>query len=130
MPERWLTVLAAILGLLGAMGGAAVGGYVANQGQEQRFEHERATELRDLRIDTYVRFLRAAEREHFEPVETGDLVVRTAEAEVSLVAPSAAIREAASRFTENALNFTTERDYTRLRDEFVDLAQAELGPAE
>jgi hypothetical protein len=44
MSERWLTVLAAVLGLLGGMAGAAVGGYVANQGQEQRFEHERETD--------------------------------------------------------------------------------------
>lgn len=27
MPEHWVTVVAAVLGLLGGMGGAAVGGY-------------------------------------------------------------------------------------------------------
>jgi hypothetical protein len=126
MSDRWVTVLAAVLGLLGGMAGAAVGGFVANQGQEQRFEHERATEIRDLRIDTYVKFLRAAEGEHNEPVATEDRVVRTAEAEVSLVAPTTPIREAASSLTENALDATTENEYTRLRNEFVDLAQIEI----
>jgi hypothetical protein len=129
MPKRWLTVFAAVLGLLGAMGGAAVGGYVANRGQEHASSRV-ARQNYGMRIDTCVKLLRAAEREHFEPVETGDLTVRTAEAEVSLVAPTAAIREAASRFTENALNLHHREEYTSLRDEFVDLAQTELEPAE
>ena len=55
-------------------------------------------------------------------------VVRTAEAEVALVAPTVAIRKAASRFAANALDATSEQDYTRLRDEFIDLAQAEIEP--
>jgi hypothetical protein len=122
--------LAAVLGLVGGMAGAAVGGYVANEGQEQRFEHERATEIRDLRIDTYVKFLRAAEGEHNEPVETDDRIVRTAEAEVSLVAPTNTIREAASQLTKNVLEATTEDEYTRLRNAFVDLAQVEIEPVE
>jgi hypothetical protein len=129
MPEHWVTVVAAVLGLLGGMGGAAVGGYIANQGEQQRFEHERAAEIRDLRLDTYVALLRAAEREHSQ-YQTDDRVVRTAEAEVALVAPTAAIREAASRLAANTLYATSEQDYTRLRNEFIDLAQAEIQPAE
>jgi CHASE1-domain containing sensor protein len=125
MAEQWVPVVAAVLGLLGGMAGAAVGGYVANEGQEQRFEHERATQLRDLRTDTYVRFLRAAEREHTRAPETDDRIVRTAEAEVALVAP-ASVRRAAALLTENALEFSTEKDYVRLRDRFIDLAQAEI----
>jgi hypothetical protein len=126
MTERWVPVLAALLGLIGGMGGAAIGGYVANKGQEQRLEHERATEVRDLRIDTYVNFLRAAEREHSEPSGTDDRVIHTAEAEVSLVAPDAAVRKAASTFTDNALFSTTENEYTQLRNTFISLAQREL----
>ena len=49
MAERWFPVLAAVLGLLGGIGGAAVGGYVANKGQGQRFEEERAARIRDVR---------------------------------------------------------------------------------
>lgn len=128
MPEHWITVVAAVLGILGGMGGAAVGGYIANRGEQQRFEHERAAEIRDLRLDTYVMLLRATEREHAQPVETDDRIVRTAEAEVALVAPTVAIREAASRFAANALDATSEQDYTSLRDEFIHLAQAEIEP--
>lgn len=130
MPEHWVTVVAAVPGLLGGMGGAAVGGYIANQGEQQRFEHERAAEIRDLRLDTYVMLLRAAELERAEPIKTNDRVVRTAEAEVALVAPTVAIREAASRFAANALYATTDEDYARLRDEFIDLAQAEIESGE
>ena len=129
MPEHWVSVAAAVLGLLGGMGGAAVGGYIANRGEQQRFAHERAAEIRDLRLDTYVTFLRAAEREHSQ-YQTADRVVRTAEAEVALVAPTVAIREAASRLAANALEATSEQDYTRLRDEFIELAQAEIEPGE
>jgi len=130
LAERWVTVLAAVLGLLGGMAGAAVGGYVANEGQEQRFEHERATELRDLRIDTYVKFLRAAEGEHNRPVETQDVIVRTASAEVSLVARDPAIRDAASKLTEEALFGNSEATYTGLRNDFIELAQADLEPGD
>jgi hypothetical protein len=112
------------------MAGAAVGGYVANEGQEQRFEHERATELRDLRIDTYVKFLRAAEGEHNRPVGTQDVIVRTASAEVSLVARDPAIRDAASKLTEEALFASSEATYTRLRNDFIELAQAEIEPGD
>lgn len=128
MPEHWVTVVAAVLGLLGGMGGAAVGGYIANRGEQQRFELERAAQIRDLRLDAYVTLLRAAEREHAQPVQTDDRVVRTAEAEVALVAPNVAIREAASRFAANALDATSEQDYTRLRAEFIDLAQTAIEP--
>src|SRR5918995_5917167 len=130
MGERWIPVMAAILGVAGGMGGAYIGGSVANEGQQQRFEHERAAEIRDLRLDTYVILLRAAELEHADPPETDDRVVRTAEAEVALVAPTVAIREAASRFAAYALDFTSEQEYTRLRAEFIDLAQAEIEPGE
>jgi len=88
MAERWLPVLAAVLGLLGGIGGAAVGGYVANKGQEQQFEEERAARIRDERLDTYVRFLRAAENERIHPAETSNDVINTASAEVALVARS------------------------------------------
>jgi hypothetical protein len=48
-------------------------------------------------------------------------ILQDAEAEV---APS--VRRAAALLTENALEFTTEKDYVRLRDRFIDLAQAEI----
>jgi hypothetical protein len=58
--DRWVPVLAAVVGVLGGMGGAFVGGSVANQGQEQRFESEREAARQDVREDTYGAYLQAA----------------------------------------------------------------------
>jgi hypothetical protein len=126
MADRWLPVLAAVLGLLGGIGGAAVGGYVANKGQEQQFEEERAARIRDVRLQTYVSFLRAAENEHSNAREVSDGVVRTAEAEVALVARSTALRGAAARLTDAALFYSVERQFTEARDSFIELAHSEI----
>jgi hypothetical protein len=51
MPERWwIPVLAAVVGLIGGVGGAYVGGEVANSGQKQQFENQRTAEVQDLLI--------------------------------------------------------------------------------
>jgi hypothetical protein len=128
MAERWLPVLAAVLGLLGGIGGAAVGGYVANKGQEQQFDEERAARIRDERLDTYLRFLRLTENEFFHPVETSDDDVITANLEVALVARSAALREAAARLTDTLLSpeERPESQRTEARKRFVDLAHSEI----
>jgi CHASE1-domain containing sensor protein len=129
MAERWLPVLAAVLGLLGGIGGAAVGGYVANKGQEQRFEEERAARIRDVRLDTYVKFLRAAENEHFDAGASDEIIFR-AEAEVDLVASSDALRGAAAMLTDTVLNNEDteiwERKISKTRKLFVGLAHAEI----
>jgi len=120
--------LAAVFGLLGGVGGAAVGGYVANQGQERRFEHERAMEIRDLRTDTYVKFVRAVEDERFNASTTDDRIIRTAEAEVALVASGPAVRQAASRLAEYALfgGSDNEEEYTRRSNAFLESVHAEI----
>jgi hypothetical protein len=58
----WIPVLAAVVGLLGGVGGAYVGGEVANNGQEQQFENQRAAQVQDLLIDTYEAYARTAAR--------------------------------------------------------------------
>ena len=128
MAERWFPVLAAVLGLLGGIGGAAVGGYVANKGQEQRFKEERAARIRDVRINAYVRFLRAAENGKFHAREVEDSVLYTAEAEVALVARSNALRRAAERLTESVLNYSPpiEKPYNDARESFIELANSEI----
>lgn len=129
MPERWLPVLAAVLGLLGGIGGAAVGGYVANKGQEQQFEEERAARIRDVRLDTYTKFLRAAENEHFNNGASDELITN-AEAEVDLIASSDALREAAATLTAIVLSgegsATWERNIRKARKLFVDRAHTEI----
>jgi len=128
MGERWIPVLAAALGLLGGVAGAAVGGYIANQGQEQRFEEERAARIRDLRVDTYVRFLRAVEDEHSNASKMPDSIFLAAGAEVALLAGGDELRQAAAALTDEVVNYDPEQeeDYTEARDSFIELAHSEI----
>jgi type II secretory pathway pseudopilin PulG len=125
MTDRWIAVLAAVLALIGGLGGAAVGGYVANQGQAQRLEHEQATQIRDLRINTYVKFLRAAQTEH-DHRPTVDRLLHTAEAEVALVAPNNQVRDAATALSNYASSNDRNAGYIRLRNRFIHRAQTVL----
>jgi hypothetical protein len=61
MDARWIPVLAAALGVLGGVGGAAVGGAVASSGESQRLQEERITEIQDLLIATYAEYQGAAD---------------------------------------------------------------------
>ncbi len=104
------------------MGGAFVGGQVANEGQQQDFENERLVRTQELRRETYVTFIQELES-HFFLGGTPEKA-RTAQAAVLLVS-SAAIRQAAAKATD-AANTDDLARYTRARDEFIDLAQPEL----
>ena len=128
MSDRWIPVFAAVLGVLGGVAGAAVGGYVANEGQEQQFEHERALEMRDQRTATYVKFVEAVEAEHFEAPETADRLIRAAEAEVALIASGPPVREAASELTDYVTEEFSddEQEYARRATAFLDVAHEEL----
>ena len=121
--------MAAVLGLLGGIAGAAVGGYIANKGQEQRFEEERAARIRDVRLDAYARFLRAVENEHFHAGASDEVIIR-AEAEVDLVASGDALREAAAMLADTVLanvdSQVWERKIRKARKLFVGLAHAEI----
>lgn len=55
--DRWIPILAATVGVLGGMGGALVGGYISNQGQEQQFEDQRKAARDDLRQDAWANYL-------------------------------------------------------------------------
>ena len=122
MIDRWVPVVASVLGLAGGMGGAYIGGQVANDGQRQRFEHERATRMQDSRRETYVAYLQELER-HFFLGGTPERA-RAAEAAVLLVS-SAAIRDAATK-AGDAANGDDLASYTAARDAFIELAQQEL----
>jgi hypothetical protein len=58
---RWMPILAATVGVLGGLGGALVGGFLANQGQAEGFKRERAAARQDVRIDAYADYLGKAE---------------------------------------------------------------------
>jgi hypothetical protein len=89
-----------VLGLVGGIAGAAVGGYI-----------------------------RAAENEHFH-AQTSDEIITRAEAEVDLIASSDALREAAATLTDTVLNGEDtqiwERKIRKARNLFVDLAHSEI----
>jgi hypothetical protein len=130
--DRWFPVLAAALGLLGGVLGAAVGGYIANQGQEQQFRQERAERIRELRIDTYTKFLRAAENEKVNGPRVADSIVATDELEVELLARNDSLREAAASLARLAMNWEggDDSEYRNARTAFIELAHAEVETGE
>jgi hypothetical protein len=98
--ERWMPILAAVVGVLGGMGGAFIGGYVANEGQEQRFDREQDVRREDLRRTTYADFLLAAAAVNQGPGSDEQIArADSAEATVQLFADRA-ISEAASALTD------------------------------
>jgi hypothetical protein len=93
-----MPILAAVVGVLGGMGGAFIGGYVANEGQERRFEREQDVRREELRRTAYADFLLAAATVNQGGVGSEDERLAradSAEAMVRLFA-DAATREAAS----------------------------------
>ena len=123
MFDGWVPAVAAFLGVVGGMGGAFVGGAVANEGQQQQYANERLERMAELRRMTYVSFVEELEH-HFFQGGTPDKA-RAAQAAVLLVS-SAAIRQASSAATDAANSDDLSR-YTNARDRFIDLAQHELG---
>src|SRR5688500_15668337 len=98
MSERWIPVLTAFVGLLAGMGGALVGGQVANEGQETQFFLEQQARAHDLRRSAFAKFLQEAADVEFSLEGTDENAVnklRGAEAAVGLFAKSE-VRNAAS----------------------------------
>jgi hypothetical protein len=81
---RWMPIVAAGIGLIGGLGGALVGGWLANRGQEKQFESERAAAAQELRREAYADYLGTAEAfvvSYAEPQASTDAEERTLEAE-------------------------------------------------
>jgi hypothetical protein len=129
------------------MGGALIGGTIANQGQED----EREAVQRDVRRETYATYIQAAEdlvqksanlnesggldtqAEISEFVEAEGVPVLTALAAVDLVAIDGEIRDAAHDITdalESERGITSEEEWERLKQNFIDLAQKDIFPGE
>jgi hypothetical protein len=148
MTERserwWIPVLAAVVGLAGGVGGAYVGGEVANNGQEQQFDNQRAAQLQDLLIDTYGRFVRSAASTYAVVLawDKGDSTkaqliaaqgeAEGARAEVTFLAASDDVDQAAARLEEAVTHVphVTPEMYAAERDRFLEVAAQSLGPAE
>jgi hypothetical protein len=137
MPERWwIPVLAAVVGLIGGVGGAYVGGEVANKGQEQQFENQRTAELQDLLIATYARYLRdatatavaTAEDPKLEAAHTKGLAARAlaSETEVEFEAASGEVDNAAQRLYDAVTTTRLMDTFEARRQEFIDAAGRSL----
>jgi hypothetical protein len=137
MSERWIPVLSAVVGVLGGLGGALIGGFVANEGQEQRFNDERAAHIQDVRRDRYVNYV----RELLTLTFVGGVPVKalTAQTDVSLLSTSQDVQGAARELGEAAgeLNeamkghdkpeqIRTEQLFSSKLDRFIELAHAEI----
>jgi hypothetical protein len=134
---RWLPAFAAALGLIGGIGGAYIGGKVANEGQQKQFENQRIAQIQDLLVADYGKYLRAAEvvvedaglpptlRTNVK--KTADLVeFSAAEAEVHLVASPelwAAAQKVRASFDKS------ESLYRAARDAFIQRAQQDVDAA-
>jgi hypothetical protein len=136
-----MPLVAAGLGVLGGVGGAFVGGYLANEGQESRFETERVAAIQDRRIETYGTFLGTA-REVLGTIlaqrsreDEAEVFVRlfSAEARVALIAESAevenaarAVREAATADSGGESEDELQEQYEARIDDFLDAAREEI----
>jgi len=139
--DRWMPLLAAVVGVIGGMGGAFIGGYIANEGQEQRFEDEQDVRREELRRTTYAEFLQAASNVN---QGTGDAQQRrqqialtdAARAKVSLFATTA-IEQAATALSEALIEEgecpgpdptqrEVQRCYFQAQGQFVKAARAQL----
>jgi len=129
MSERWIPVLAALLGVLGGMGGAFIGGNVANKGQEQRFEDEQAVRAGDLRRGAYADLLEEAAAVQFAVTPQGVDRLTSAEAKADLFANSE-VRDAAGALVDVVKDdpeCAAADCYERAQARFIDAAKAQLG---
>jgi hypothetical protein len=56
-----MPIVAAGIGLIGGLGGALVGGWLANEGQEKQLKSDRAAAAQELRRDAYGEFVGSAD---------------------------------------------------------------------
>jgi hypothetical protein len=118
-----MPLLAAGLGVLGGIAGAFIGGYLANEGAESRFESERAGAEQDLRRDTYGTYLGTAQELWAEyladdgsdaaedAIAAAGVRLFVAQARVRLVAENDEVEDAAKRLREILVDGEGE-DYT------------------
>jgi hypothetical protein len=138
-----MPVFAALVGVLGGVGGAIAGGSLANRGQEERFLSERQAAIQDLRLDKYGTLVGAADvlltqflivdeykisKDAKNKLIAPQLLdLQSATATVDLLADTA-VRSAADELTTALVNgtITNEQMYDRLRQDFIQEAQVEI----
>jgi hypothetical protein len=137
MSERWVPLLAAAVGLLGGIGGAYVGGKVANERQQDRFENEQRVEARNIRMDAYVDFLKACETafnfsDKLDPVQVSRGVgeLYAAQSRASLVTSSADVAETAGRLARACQVSNSDPVVGEPGRRFIHAAQGELASSD
>ena len=134
MSDRWIPILAAIVGLVGGLGGAAIGGSIANEGQEQQFRNQRIADLNNLLNETYSRYLRTSATAYLDRTAGGisrkELIRIQGEleggaAQVVMLVNDPAVEDAAERLeravVDDGVDFKT---YRTARDAFIKAADA------
>jgi hypothetical protein len=129
---RWIPVFAAIVGVLGGIGGAYIGGSLANRGQQQEFKNERKAAIEDVRRATYANYLQVADDLVTQlQVARGDLapekvvpLVRAAAA-VDILAHNADVRDAADDLRQAVADGNIDQ-YDALRNRFIKVAHHEI----
>ena len=130
-----MPILAATVGVLGGVGGALVGGFVANQGQEEGFKRQRAAAKQDLRIEAYADYLGTAEgfvvsyavqpsteaEERALEAERRALFLElfVSRARVFLVYEDAAVEKAATAVTAEVISEPTDEERQACADEEI-----------
>jgi len=129
MNERWIPVLAAVVGVLGGMGGALVGGFVANQGQTQRFEIERQAAIQDVHTEAYATYLQASIKTLYklELLQAENEDVRSNPEYVKLVNTAIEAQPVVWLLADSQLTDVTRRLTNALSDGDYDLVQELLG---
>ena len=138
MSERWIPIMAAVVGLLGGIGGAAIGGSIANEGQDKRLKNERVAERNNLLLETYRRYLQTAATAYvtignlgndrtMEKVKVASEVFG-GEAEVRLVTDEEKVEDAAADLNQTVVKNRSQRAYETDRDRFIEAAGRSLSP--
>jgi len=141
---KWIPIFAAAVGVLGGVGGAIVGGSLANAAEETRLESEREAAIVDLRRATYAKWVGAADAYAFTNLAAAELFTEgeeveavkfvapqlldffTADAAVDLIAKTAladATDEMEEKLGEGPVD---EETYNMLRNRFIQLAREEI----
>jgi hypothetical protein len=131
--DRWMPILAAIVGLVGGLGGAAIGGSIANEGQEQQFRNQRIADLNNLLNETYSRYLRTSATAYLDRTAGGisrkELIRIQGEleggaAQVVMLVNDPAVEDAAERLERAVVDGVDFKTYRTARDGFIKAADA------
>jgi len=117
MDVRWMPLFAAAVGVLGGVGGALVGGFIASQNQEEGFRRERAAAKQDLRVEAYADFLGTAQglvvvAQTDDKAKEQELLVKlfVSRARVLLVFENPEVGKAATNVRDAATSEPTEEE--------------------